>query len=384
MRPSVALVAHNVHDRGGMERSLAELVRHAQGRVDFHVVATDLAADLRGEVAWTRIKAPTRPVPALFGAFYAAAGVAVPRLRTDLVHTMGALYPGPADLVSVQFCHRAFAGAAPEHRAVTGTPLRRLNRGLDLRLSAAAERRAYRPGRVARFAAASTGIERELHRHYPGVPVTVVPNGVDRARFAPVADDVRAALRRAFGYFEDDIVALFLGGDWRRKGLAVAVDGVAAAVAGGASGLRLSVVGTGDPEPYREHADASGIADRLQFFGPTTAPQDHLRAADVFVLPTAYEAFPVVALEAAAAGLPIVATAVNGIEDLVVGGRNGILVARDAGSVGDALLRLARDPAARAAMSTAAEASARSYTWAAAAEETVAIYEELVHDRVRG
>ncbi|MCW3009972.1 MAG: hypothetical protein JWO90_376, partial [Solirubrobacterales bacterium] len=148
MSVKVALVAHNIHDQGGMERSLAELVRRTSDRVDFHLVAAGIAEDLRGTIPWTRVPVPQRPVPLFFSSFYAAAAAAVTRLNVDLVHTMGAVYPGKADLVSVQFCHAAFGELPSGTRAVSGGRLRQVNRRLDLAISTAAERRSYRPSKV--------------------------------------------------------------------------------------------------------------------------------------------------------------------------------------------------------------------------------------------
>jgi len=87
-RLRVALVAHDVHDGGGMERALAELIRHAHDEVDFLVISRTLAADLEPLVTWRRIRVPARPFPLKFLGFYVLGGLATARYRTRrLVHT---------------------------------------------------------------------------------------------------------------------------------------------------------------------------------------------------------------------------------------------------------------------------------------------------------
>ena len=86
--------------------------------------------------------------------------------------------------------------------------------------------------------------------------------------------------------------------------------------------------------------------------------------ADAFVFPTSYEAFPLVALEAAASGLPILATAVNGIRELVSDGVNGFLISRDAGQIARRLRELGDDGALRRRLGSAARSSAMDYSWA--------------------
>ena len=65
MKPTVALVAHGIHDRGGMERALYELVRRTHDRYRFVVLASELDERLHPSVEWQRIRVPMRPIPLL-------------------------------------------------------------------------------------------------------------------------------------------------------------------------------------------------------------------------------------------------------------------------------------------------------------------------------
>jgi glycosyltransferase involved in cell wall biosynthesis len=370
----VALVAHGIHDRGGMERAFAELVRRASGDVDLLVVAAELDEELRALVEWERVRVPMRPASLRFTVFAVRAGLRLRRLEADLVHTLGAIVPNRADLAAVHFCHAGFRAATGRARSESASPLRRLNIALARRLALGAERWCYRPPRLRLFGAVSPGLVRELGRHYPGIPAVLTPNGVDAERFAPSAA-ARSELREQEGVSADEVVVLFVGGDWARKGLAVAIEAVAAARS--EVPLRLWIVGRGDETRLGALAKRVGVADRVRFFGARADTERFFQAADVFVLPTLYETFSLVAHEAAAAGLPIVATRVSGVDELV-GDEAGLLVERTPESVGEALARLAADPELRSRLGAEGRRRALRFGWEQAAASILAAYERLL------
>lgn len=368
----VTLVAHTIHDTGGMERAFAELIRAASDRVEFSVVATHLQSDLVDAVRWTRVRAPSRPVPLLLSSFAALASPYI-RNTVGLLHTQGAITLSRPDVASVQFCHAAFQQLPADQQRVSGGTLRGLNRLLDQRLAVSFEHRAYRRRNPPLLLAASGGVQTELRAAYPGCRSRVVPNGVDLQRFRPPRAG-EEQLRLVSG--SPDCVALFVGGDWQRKGLPIAIEAIARARASSTGpDLRLVVVGGGDPEPMKARAGELGIVDAVSFVGKVTDPERYFRSADVFLFPTAYEAFPLVALEAAASGLPLIATAANGITDLV-DETSGYVVERRAEDLAGALLEIARDAPRRKRLGSEARSRAEKYTWASAAALTLAAYDE--------
>lgn len=372
-RPRVALVAHDIHDGGGMERAFAELIRHAHSRFAFDVFAADLAPELRPLVTWHRIRVPRRPFPLKLVAFFARAAIPVARADVDLVHVLGAIVPNRADVVTVQYCHAAAREKATGAADVAGLA-RRLNTRLTSTLSLVAERFCYRRGRAGTMACVSSGVETELHEHYPSLPVARTPNGVAVTRFRP-DDRVRDRVRLEEGV-DGVVVCLFVGGDWGRKGLALAV--AALARVDDSLDLRLWVVGGGDERRFEELSEESGVGSRVRFFGHRDDAERYFQAADIFVLPTAYEAAPLVLYEAAASSLPIVVTAVNGVEDVVVDGESGLLVERDPDAVAVALSALARNPGLRRRIGEEARRRASEFTWDRSAAEVIALYERLL------
>lgn len=119
----------------------------------------------------------------------------------------------------------------------------------------------------------------------------------------------------------------------------------------------------------RRHAVQRGAERQVRFVGKTTEPERWYAAADLLVHPSRYEAFSLVTLEAAASGLPIIAHAINGTEELVATGVNGFLTDFGGEALRVPLLALRDDPARRADMSAASLERSRRYAWDRVAQE---------------
>ena len=137
----------------------------------------------------------------------------------------------------------------------------------------------------------------------------------------------------------------------------------------------IVIVGDG-PEDGALRAAADPRVVFLPFHGPAGR---YLRALDVYVLPSDWEAFPIGLLEAQACGVPQVATAVGGTPE-ALGPDTGVLVPpRDAGALADAIVGLLRDPQRRAAMSAASQRRhAERFTVERMVAETAAVYEAVL------
>jgi glycosyltransferase involved in cell wall biosynthesis len=375
-KPTVALVAHDIHDGGGMEHVCAELIRRAYRDYDFVAVAATVAPELRPLVReWLPVRVPRRPFALKFGAFWLRASLRLRSLDVDIIHTVGAIVPNRIDVAALHFCHAGFVRAERRLASRSAPVIRRANTAMARLLAIAGERWCYRLGRMRAFAAVSAGVGDEVSQHFPGIPVHITPNGVDRDRFRPDAR-AREEVRRELGVGGAP-VAVFVGGDWDRKGLAVVLRSIAYVQGAGAE-LRLWVIGRGDQNRFEALASRLGVQSAISFLGPRNDVERLLAAADVFVFPSSYEAHPLAALEAAACGLPIVATRVHGIVDLVAGAAAGILVDRNAESVADALVRLAEDSDLRARLGRAALERSSQYSWDASAAAVMDLYRSLL------
>jgi glycosyltransferase involved in cell wall biosynthesis len=234
--------------------------------------------------------------------------------------------------------------------------------------------------RIHRAVVVLTPRERETLRQIYGRvrPRTVViPNGVDVERFRPPTAEERAAERQRFELDAEDRVALFVGGEFDRKGLGVVLEALVTATT-----VLLLVVG-GDAKMVArvtERALELGVADRVLLIGQRSDPVAYFRIADMFVLPSAYESSGLVFLEALASGVPVIATRVGIAPDVVQDGVNGYLVERDPGRLADRMEQIAAlaDPTP---MRDAARASALDRSWIAIAARYVELAEQVAVER---
>ncbi len=371
--PEITLVANDIGAEGGMELQLTELVT---GLLDagHRVTVISWTCDLppHPNLRWLRVPGPSRPLALTYPMFLVLASLLVRARGRGEVHSTGAIVLNRTAVCTVHFCHRALAATSSASRASRPTPAHKANAWIVRRISRLAERWCYRPGRAARLIGVSGGIARELGEHFPRMRgrIAVIPNGVDTDHFSPA--------ERPAGSADGDepLRVLFVGGDWERKGLAVAIEALAAC-----PGAELDVVGAGDAEGHRRLAREHGVAERVHFRGTAADTAPAYRAADVFLLPTAYESFSLVTYEAAASGLPLLATRVNGIEDLVRDGANGWLVERSPADIAARLRTLRAQPALRREMGAAARRDSLGFSWRRVVDAYRELYTEIEEER---
>jgi UDP-glucose:(heptosyl)LPS alpha-1,3-glucosyltransferase len=263
-----------------------------------------------------------------------------------------------------QHIYRAGEGC---HRAYLASRDRPPARGLYHRLLLALERQVFE--RTPSIVAISQRSKQEIETLYGVSPerVTVIYNGVDLHRFHPRnRDALRESARAEAGIPADAWVAVFAGSGFERKGLGTALEALALVDQPRA---RLIVVGKGDTSPYRALTVRLGIAPRVSWLGARPDIERWYAAADACVLPTRYEPFGNVHLEALAAGLPVVASPQAGGSELIRPGANGLIAEpRDVPAVAAALAELAAaSPGVRGRMSEAARISAEPFTYEAQA-----------------
>jgi len=180
----------------------------------------------------------------------------------------------------------------------------------------------------------------ELCYFYPELRnkrIAVIPNPVDTGRFLRPSGFDATRIRRELGISEQDLAVVFVAlGNFHHKGLAILLKSLARL---NTASVILTVVGGTWDEigSFRKLAASLGVADVVKFVGFRADIRPYLWSSDLFALPSQGEAFSLAALQAAAAGLPIIATKVGAIEDFVEHDVNGWLVERNVESVSEAL-----------------------------------------------
>ncbi|MEI2429799.1 glycosyltransferase family 4 protein [Lysobacter yananisis] len=233
--------------------------------------------------------------------------------------------------------------------------------------------------RATRLVAVSHGTAHYLRGlGYDDEVVRVVPNGV------PVNPAPRPWIAPD-GAWTLGMVALFRP----RKGVEVLIDALAQLRAQGRD-VSLRAVGGFESDAYREqvlaHAQARGVAEQIHWTGFTRDVSAELARIDLFVLPSLYgEGLPMVLIEALSLGLPVVATANEGVPEVLADGRAGELVPPgDATALAAAIAALMDDPARAAVLAgRGLQRQRERYSDVAMARQVAAVYEEVLQEAQR-
>ena len=223
--------------------------------------------------------------------------------------------------------------------------------------------------------------------------IRVVPSGVDVNRFYPVP---RNQTRQALGIQPDEFVAVYVGRFVRRKGIENLIRAIPHLEPTVAARFQLLVVGgeTTDADLEREPemrrlgqvADALGVRDHVRFVGhrPTELLRNYYSAADVFVSTPWYEPYGLTPLEAMACGIPVIVSAVGGMQFTVVDGTTGFLVTPEAPTeLARRLNQILLDPDLRQTFSANARRRiADAFTWPTVAQRTAELYKDVLHGEI--
>jgi glycogen synthase len=243
------------------------------------------------------------------------------------------------------------------HHVTSPTAAQRWGRSAGAAITAV-ERMLLRRGRV--FSATSRATESVLRR--------ILPPGADLVPVGAGVDDRLFEVARR----EEDYLLYFGRLDWFQKGLDVLLEAVVT-LAGRFPALELRIAGRGrDAERVRTAARDLGLDSRVTMLGPVS-DEERLAlfaGARLMLMPSRFEGFGMVAAEAMAAGVPIVAAASGSLPEVVAPPDGGVLVpADDASALARAAAMLLEDDAARALLSASARRSAERFRWDAVAEQ---------------
>ncbi len=372
----VAMIIQGYHPRiGGAEKQLGAVAPELQKQqVEVHVLTRRYQNlppfETIDGVAVHRLPIPGIKPTASIG-FTLAAMPVLRRLRPDVIHAHEMFSPATTAILAKKLFGTPVVVTA--HRSGALGDVERLKRK-----TLGAQRVALFRDTVDAFAVISREIDDELAAI--GVPAAhrvFIPNGVDTRTFAPLAADDKRTRRAALG-LPDVPIALFAGRLAQEKRLDLLV-GVWQAIRAQVPGAMLVLVGAGAEEAALKRMAGAGVL----FTGATHDVAPYLQAADLFVLPSAYEGLSVALLEAMAAGLPAVATRVGGNPEVITHGENGWLIpVDDPAALQAALIAVLGDARYCANLGCQARARiVRDYEIAGVAQKLRAMYLRLLEAR---
>ena len=212
---------------------------------------------------------------------------------------------------------------------------------------------------------------------YSAEQVVQIPNGVDDAVFTPPSESEKSQARVKLGLSPDDTVIAFVGTISLRKGLDVLVEALTEIPR---AGVKVLVQGDGDLAWFNQLV-ADALLSDVVIRHPFGDPGAVYAVADVFVLPSRAEGFPLVVVEAMMSGLPVVRSNVEGAADQIRDGETGMLFAsEDAQALADRFTLLIGDPGLRGKIGRAAAEYAKTeFGQAKMADRTLMAYKSAIN-----
>ena len=361
----LGLVCRPFTFHGGVETATAGLVGELARRGHAVTLLTTLAQHPIEGIRVRRLPVLRQPSLLRLLSFGVAARAAARAGDYDIVQTHERMRG--ADV------YRAGEGT---HRGYLGTMGREAQLSPYHRYVIRLETRMFRLDGIRQIVAISARGKAEIERLYatPTDRVTLVYNGVDLARFDPLARvHDRPAARAELGLEDGTWCVLFVGSGFERKGLGPLVEALALRRDRAA---RLVVAGKGDRGPYETLAEHGSVGRQVIWAGARQDVERLYAAADVVALPARYEPFGNVHLEALASGRPMLTSVRAGGAELIQQGVNGWVIPEvKAGAIAEGLERLrGADPVA---LGWAARATAEPYTHAAQAAAFEDLYRKI-------
>ncbi len=204
--------------------------------------------------------------------------------------------------------------------------------------------------------------------------VFVIPNGIDLEKFENLS---REEARTKLQIKEDEKMVVFVGTLRPIKGLKYLIKAMNI-ITRQDTGVKLMLVGDGEErQDLQELVNELDLGNQVIFGGrvPNEKVSEYMVASDIFVLPSLSEGFPNVVLEAMAAGLPVVASKVGGLPEIIKDGKNGFLVEpKNPEQIAEKVMLLLRDEELRKRVSRNNKEKAKHYSWDSVVEKLEEIY----------
>ena len=372
----IAIAHPEFSRRKGIERAFTELACGLQQRGHEVHVHTNRKFDEPGTlgICFHHVRVMKFVTSAMIFSFPFSAKYSLAGQVYDITHSMGAVVG--CDILTAQSCHKAGLKVAMK---MDGNRVKaQRNYGIADRLRLQIESLNYSGRRFRKIISVSQGVKRELIETY-GVhenDIHVIPNGVDVDAFHPdLKLQYRNLVRSELGLSNDDFVMIFVGNEFERKGLEYIIEAIAILRN---PKIKVIVAGGDDKTSFVERARNVGVDEKFVFLGNSSQLAKFYAASDAFIFPTFYEAFSLASLEAAASGLPLLVTKVNGTEELVEDAVNGYFIKRDGVDIAAKVNFLFNNPNHVIELAHHARTSSLSYSWDRNVERTIQVYEKVI------
>jgi glycosyltransferase involved in cell wall biosynthesis len=221
-----------------------------------------------------------------------------------------------------------------------------------------------------------------MEKVYPETTVEVIPNGIDVEAFTSVVSSETS------GVVGGEVTTLlFVGRLHPVKGLSYLIDAMTTIIETEPD-VELVIVGDGpEHEALESRVRSAGIGEKVRFVGRVSndVVAEYMAAADVFVLPSLSEGFPLVVLEAMASGLPIVAADTRGLSEIIEPGWNGLLASPgDVNDLANQLRTIIQKDSLREFIGNRNRETVDNYRWSHIIEQVERVHQASVRNHTEG
>jgi len=304
------------------------------------------------------------------------------KLKIDVVHSGNSWESRSCDIVTIHSCYRAWLKTANEALRKESFYLKyllyKIRRWLlpKNRVQLSVEKDVLERGSK-KIIVASEVLKRDILENYnvPEEKIVVIPFGVNLDEFKPDLKK-RLEIRKKHNIDENDIVLILSGYEFKRKGLKYIIEALPLVK----GNVKILAVGEESPKRYEELAISLGVLDKIIFTGFAPEIKDYYAASDIYILPTTYEPFGIVVLEAMASGLPVIISKLAGSAEIIKNGYEGLLLDNPTNSkeIAEKMNLLISNKDLRKQMGENAYKTAQKYSWEETARKTLKVYQEIL------
>jgi len=372
----IALISEKINNSGGIERYVLNLGQNLAKNNDIYLVAREIEnIEFKAKKIIVNYPNITKGLNALFFPYFSSSSIK--NEKFDIIHSQGrATYTG--NIITFHSCHLAALNAAYKERGILYFLFKQIQP--FNKISLYNERMACKEYK--NIIAVSKGLKKEIIQYYKvdSEKITVIPNGVDISRFnLQNKEKEKEKIRKKYNLEKNDIVLIIIANEFIRKGVNYIIDSLHYIKD---KNIKLLVIGKDNPNYLIKKAKEKDVEDRVIFTGKIEGNEipNFLMASDIFVFPTYYEAFSLATLEAAAAGLPILMTRVNGSDEILVENKNGYLIERNATNIAEKIESIIYDEKKMREMSKKSRQIAEQYSWDKISKLTYEKYKEILEN----
>jgi UDP-glucose:(heptosyl)LPS alpha-1,3-glucosyltransferase len=390
-KPKIAYIWPDCSVTNGAGRYIYEISTRLTHKFDVHILATNWDTDFGSEITVNKIPLYFR-IPSYLGVFEFVLKSAwlAKKNNYDLILGQGLPLSGlfDQDIIFVHINSPDYVNWK-RHSQWRGfnKQLKRIIYSIHPIMLTNAHLR-YREGNFKKIIVASNVAKKELIFCYGVLPnkIEVIPLGVRIEEFHPKKKYIYGnEIRKKYDISSDEYVLFFCGQDFERKGLAFVLkamhfvknDNIKLIVAGKGENDRMSNV--------RKMVVNLGLEEKVIFVGSTNRVDLYYAASDAFVLPTLYDPFGLVLLEAMASGIPVIVSRKAGASELIQDGIGGFILKHptDYEELSTKIRILATNRTLSKSMGSQARAIAEKYSWDIVADSTSQLYSEIIREKYK-